>query len=486
MTPLHMFQRKPFAAPGDNNGGLHRHLGPWHLTLMGVGGTIGAGIFVLSGTVAANYAGPGVALSFVLAAIACACAALCYSEFASMSAEGGSAYLYVYRSLGLFPAWMVGWALILEYLFAAATVAVGWSGYFTGVLAAIGIPLPAHFAQGPVAFDAAHGLTLTGAWVNGPAVAIVTLVGFTLWRGIRESAQLNAVLMVVKVTAIVLVIAIASWHIQPANWHPFIPPNQGAFGRFGWSGVFRGAGVVFFSFVGFDMISTAAQESRNPQRDLPIGLLATLAICTLLYVAMALVMTGLVPFRELNVANPIMLALDRAGHGLQRLSLVVGLAATAGLASALVVSMYGQTRIFMAMAVDGLLPAAFGRIDAARRTPAFGTLVVSLAVGTAAAVMPVQLLGELASIGTLMAFVAVCVGLMVMRRIAPATPRLFRVPGGDVLPALGAISCLCLMATLPAETWLRFVVWTAVGAAIFFLRSGPSDNWDCVGKHNAP
>ncbi|WP_295635253.1 amino acid permease [Novosphingobium sp.] len=470
MNRTNLFSRKPLSSPQPGRIALRRHLGPWHLTFMGVGGTIGAGIFVLSGTVAANYAGPAVAVSYVLAALACGCAALCYSEFASMSDEGGSAYLYVYRSLGLFPAWMIGWSLILEYLFSAATVAVGWSGYFCGVLNAIGLPLPEQFSSAPIVFDPIHGIGIKGVGINLPAIAIVSIVGLTLWRGIRESAWLNASLTMVKVLVILLVIGLAASHVRPTLWHPFVPPNQGTFGHFGLSGVLRGAGVVFFAFVGFDMISTAAQESRDPKRDLPIGLLATLAICAVLYVAMALVMTGLVPFRELNVANPIMLALNRAGDGLQQLSLLVGLAAIAGLASALVVSMYGQTRIFMAMAHDGLLPASLGRISVQRRTPAYGTMIVSALVGLAAAFMPVQLLGELASIGTLAAFVAVCVGVSVMRRVEPDAPRAFRVPWGDAFPILGTISCLGLMATLPADTWIRFVVWTTLGLAIFWLR----------------
>ena len=434
---------------------------------MGVGGTIGAGIFVLSGTVAANYAGPAVVVSYILAAIACGCAALCYAEFASMSASAGSAYLYTYRSLGEFPAWMIGWSLILEYLFSAATVAVGWSGYFAGVCASLGFALPAAIASAPFTFAAGHGLGLSAAFINLPALLLVIGVGLVLIRGIGESALLNMLLMLVKVGVILLVIAVAAPHVDPKNWVPFVPANTGSFGRFGLSGIFRGAGVVFFAYVGFDMISSGAQESKNPKRDLPLALIATLVACTILYVGMALVMTGLAPYPLLNVPNPIVVALDHAGHVFSNLSLLVGIAAIAGLASALVVSMYGQTRIFLAMARDGFLPPALSRLNPKTLTPVFGTGVVVVVVGAAAALMPVQLLGELASIGTLLAFVAVCVGLMVIRRNEPAAERAFRVPGGDIIPICGTVSCGALMATLPADTWIRLGVWSLAGVIIY-------------------
>jgi APA family basic amino acid/polyamine antiporter len=464
-----LFRRKSGDETEHPEHEMRRHLGPWHLTFMGVGGTIGAGIFVLSGTVAANYAGPAVCVSYVLAAIACGCAALCYAEFASMSPSAGSAYLYTYRSLGEFPAWMVGWSLILEYLFSAATVAVGWSGYFAGVLASLGVPLPASIASAPFTYAAGHGLAMSSAMLNLPALMLVIGVGLVLIRGIGESAWLNMLLMLVKVGVILLVIGLAAPHVDPRNWVPFVPQNTGAFGHFGLSGIFRGAGVVFFAYVGFDMISSGAQESRNPRRDLPIALLATLVICTLLYVAMALVMTGLAPYPLLNVPNPIVVALNHAGHHFSNLSLLVGVAAIAGLASALMVSMYGQTRIFLAMARDGFLPPALSRLNPRTLTPVFGTGVVVVAVGLVAALMPVQLLGELASIGTLLAFIAVCVGLIVMRRTEPHAHRGFRVPGGDLIPIGGAASCAALMATLPADTWIRLGVWSLAGLLIYLV-----------------
>lgn len=461
-----IFRRKPLGA--DRGGGLRRYLGVTHLTLMGIGGTIGAGIFVLSGTVAAEHAGPAVAISFALAGIGCLCAALCYAEFASLAPSAGSAYAYAYATLGEFPAWLIGWTLVLEYLFSAATVAVGWSGYFGGVAARFGAGLPAAIASAPLAYMPGEGFAASGSLLNLPALAITVGLGLLLARGIGASAAANNLMVLTKVGIVVLVIGAGALFIRPANWVPFIPANRGSFGHFGWSGIFRGAGIVFFSYVGFDMVSTSALEARNPQRDLPISLIASLTICTILYISMSLVITGLAPFRTLDVPQPLLVALGAAGRRLDWLSPLVGVGALIGLASAMLVSLYGQIRIFYSMSADGLLPKMFSTVDPRARVPLFGTLVVVAAAGGVAALFPIQLLGELASIGTLLAFAIVCIGVLVLRRSAPDLPRPFRVPASPYVPLLGIVSCVLLMLTLPLATWIRLIVWTLIGIAIYF------------------
>lgn len=452
--------------------GLRRSLGLLNLSMIGIGCTIGAGIFVLTGTAAANFAGPGVALSFVIAAIGCLCAALCYAEFASMVPAAGSAYTYAYTTLGELVAWIVGWCLALEYLLSASTVAVGWSGYFTAMLDDWGVPIPAALTQPPLAHaGSAHvgsGWTLDGGIVNLPAVLLILALTRVLSLGIRESAFFNNVMVIVKLTVIVLVICFGAAYVDADNWQPFIPPNTGNTGEFGWSGVMRAAGIVFFAYLGFDAVSTSAQEARNPRRDVPLALIATLVICTILYVAMSLVMTGMAPYTDLNVPHPVFVAVDHAGPALAWLKPVVSIGAVVGLASATLATLYAQTRIFYSMALDGMIPRAFSKLHPRHATPSRGTWYTGIAAAAIAGFVPIDVLGELVSIGTLLAFAIVCLGVLVLRRREPDLPRGFRTPAVGPVAVLGIASCGYLMISLPPGTWIRLALWLAVGLAIYF------------------
>lgn len=449
-------------------GGLHRHLGLGSLTLMGVGGTIGAGIFVITGTAAANYAGPGIALSFVLAGLTCLCAALCYAELASMIPVSGSAYTYTYATLGEFIAWMIGWNLILEYLFATSTIASGWSGYFTAFLAEIGVFLPHWLTTAPLMLGQDGALVRSGAWLNIPAIAIVLFLTTVLMFGIRAAARWNAAMVAVKIAVVLLVIGFGAFHVRAENWVPFIPDNRGEFGEFGVSGVVRAAGIVFFAYVGFDMVSSSAQEARNPRRDIPLSLLFSLGICTALYLAMCLVMTGLAHYTQLNVPHPVFVAIAQGGEPLAWLKPLISVGAIIGLASAMLVTLYGQTRIFFAMARDGLLPDAFSKVHPVYRTPVFGTWFVGLGAALIAGLLPIGLLGELVSIGTLMAFSIVCLGVLILRRTKADWPRAFRAPLIWPVAICGIGGCSYLMYTLPGDTWIRLAVWLAIGMIVYF------------------
>jgi basic amino acid/polyamine antiporter, APA family len=447
----------------DDGGTLRRSLGVWNLTSMGIGCTIGAGIFVLTGT-AASYAGPAVAISFVAAALACLCSALCYAELASMIPVSGSAYTYAYATMGELVGWIVGWNLILEYLISASTVAVGWSAYVSALLEDTGIRIPAVLAESFLAQStpAAHrGL------LNLPAAAIMLASTAVLARGVRESALINNLMVAAKLLIIVLVIACGAAYIDSSNWHPFLPPNQGTLGQFGWSGVFRAAGVVFFAYLGFDVVSTSSQEARDPTRTIPLGLLIALAVCTLAYVGMSLVMTGLAPYTSLNVPNPVAVAVDHAGPELRWLKPLVTAGAMIGLASTILVTLYGQIRIFFSMARDGLIPRAFGRLHP-HRVPTFGTWYCGMGGAIVAAVLPIEILGELVSIGTLLAFAIVCAGVLVLRRTEPNRSRIFRVPCVEWVAGTGIALCLLLMISLPGDTWIRLAVWLGAGLVIYF------------------
>ncbi len=446
---------------------LKRALSATALTLLGIGGIIGTGIFVLTGTAAANHAGPALALSFVVAGIGCTLAGLCYAEFAAMIPVSGSAYSYSYATLGEGVAWFIGWNLILEYLFAVATVSTGWSGYVLSLLEQFDIHLPAALTHAP--FDQGAGslsIVTTGALINLPAMAIVAAIATICYIGIKQSAAFNSVIVAIKVTVVVLFIFLGVHYINPANWHPFIPPNAGEFGRFGWSGVMAASGVIFFAYIGFDAISTAAQETRNPQRDMPIGILASLVICTLLYVIVAVVLTGMVNYRELDVAAPVALALDKY-PALHWLGLPVKLGAIAGMTSVMLVMTLAQARIFFAMARDGLLPPWFSHVHPKFKTPSTGTAVTGVAAAIIGGLFPVRILGELVSIGTLMAFVTVCIGVLVLRRTRPDLPRPFRAPAPYFTCILGAIICSAMMVSLGIPTWIRLVVWTAIGVVVY-------------------
>ena len=454
----------------EDQGSLRRALGAMNLTMLGIGAIIGAGIFVLTGTAAANYAGPAIVLSFVLAGLGCLFAGLCYAEFASMIPIAGSAYTYAYATLGEFIAWIIGWDLILEYLFGAATVAVGWSGYFVAFLAKFGLILPPSFTQAPLSVEGTHTLVRNpGGVLNVPAVLLVLLMTALLVIGIKESAKFNNVIVFIKVAIVFLVIGFGFMFVNSANWHPFIPENTGEFGHYGWSGIVRGAGVVFFAYIGFDAVSTAAQEAKNPQRDMPIGMLGSLAFCTVLYILMALVMTGLAHYTELNVPHPVDVALAKAGPGLAWLNYLVDVGAIAGLASVVLVMLMGQPRIFFAMARDGLLPAVFGKVHPRFRTPYVTTILTGVVAAAVAGFFPIALLGELVSIGALFAFVVVSAGVLVLRYREPNRVRPFKTPLVPLVPILGILICGYMMYGLPSDTWMRLAVWLVLGLVIYFV-----------------
>jgi basic amino acid/polyamine antiporter, APA family len=446
---------------------LHRTLSATALTLLGIGGIIGTGIFVLTGTAAAEHAGPALALSFIIAGIGCAFAGLCYSEFAAMIPVSGSAYSYSYATLGEGIAWFIGWNLILEYMFAVATVSVGWSGYLLNLLDLYHIHLPYALSHAPFAQAGldSYNVIRTGAILNVPAVAIVAVLATICYIGIRQSSSFNSVIVTIKVAVVLIFIFLGIGYIQPHNWHPFIPPNV-APGVYGISGIFAAAGVIFFAYIGFDAISTTAQEAKNPQRDMPIGILASLIICTFLYVVVSLIITGMVSYKKLDVPAPIALALTTYRPQLW-LSSVVDIGAIAGMTSVMLVMTLAQARIFLAMAQDGLLPKFFGRVHPTFRTPSVGTVITGTAAAIIGGLFPVGILGQLVSIGTLAAFVTVCIGVLVLRYKRPDLPRPFKAPWPWFTCIAGAVICLTMMVFLGVGTWIRLIVWTIVGALVY-------------------
>jgi APA family basic amino acid/polyamine antiporter len=446
-----LLKRKSVEALTNAENGLKRTLTAKDLTILGVGAIIGAGIFVLTGIAAAKYAGPAIVLSFVFAGIACALAALCYSELAAMIPVSGSAYSYAYATMGELMAWIIGWDLILEYALASSTVAIGWAGYLNSFLNSIDVHLPSYLTTAYLA-DPAQG------FINLPAVIIVLLLTGLLVVGIRQSAIFNFVMVLIKLAVIVVFIIAGAGHIQTENWSNFTP--------FGFGGVLTGAGVIFFAYIGFDAVSTAAQEAINPKRDVPIGIIASLIVCTVLYILVAGVLTGVISYTELNVPAPIAVAVDHIG--MSWLSPIIKLAAIAGLTSVMLVLLMGQSRIFYAMANDRLLPPLFAQIHPKFQTPHLSTIVVGFAVALLAGFMPIEKLGELVSIGTLFAFVLVCGGVLVLRSSHPELPRHFKCPAVPVVPVAGILVCLGLMAGLPLDTWIRLLVWLLIGFAIYF------------------
>ena len=448
--------------------GLKRSLGPMNLTSMGIGAIIGAGIFVMTGQAAAEYAGPGIIFSFLLAAIVCVFVALCYAEFASLIPISGSAYSYAYATMGEFVAWIIGWCIALEYLFSSATVAVGWSGYFVSLVKDWGITIPASLSQAPLAHDALLGWQASGAMINLPAVCIVALIGILIAIGIEMAASVNTVLVFVKMGVILLFIACGFAFVHAENWVPFIPDNTGIFGQYGLSGILRGAGVVFFAFIGFDAISTLAQEAKNPQKDMPVGMLGSLGISTFVYVVIALVLTGIVSYTQLNVPDPIAVAVNALGPNFLWMRFVVKIAILAGLTTVILVMLLGQTRIFYTMAHDGLLPKMFGKIHERFHTPFLTTVGVTLICMAIAGLFPVGILGQLVSMGTLLIFAIVCFGILVLRFKQPLLHRPFKTPFVPFVPLLGTISCIMLMAGLPGTTWSQLIGWLVIGCFVYY------------------
>jgi APA family basic amino acid/polyamine antiporter len=465
-----LFATKPIGAIGDASPGTHefkRTLGPLSLVALGIGAIIGAGIFSLTGIAAADNAGPAVVISFLIAALGCGFAGLCYSELSGMIPAAGSAYSYAYASLGEMVAWIIGWALTLEYAVGAATVSVSWSGYVTSFLANFGLALPHALTASPFDADTLnHG---TPGLVNLPAMLIIVLVSLLLIRGISESAKVNAAIVLLKVAVVLAVIVFGAFYVKPANWHPFIPPNTGTFGQFGMSGVFRGAATVFFAYIGFDAVSTAAQETKNPERDMPIGILGSLAICTVLYVLVCLVVTGLISYTRLHTAAPMALAISQTP--LPWLQVAVSVGAIAGLTSVILVMLLGQSRVFYSMAQDGLLPPVFANVHPKFRTPWLSNLMFMVFAGLAGGFTPISKLGHMTSFGTLLAFVIVCVGVLVLRRTDATRRRAFRTPWSPYTPIAGILVCGALMMSLPLQTWVLAIGWLVLGLVIYFTYS---------------
>jgi APA family basic amino acid/polyamine antiporter len=447
---------------------LKRSLGPFNLIAIGVGVIIGAGLFSLTGIAAANNTGPAVTLSFVVAAIGCAFSALCYAEFASMVPVAGSAYTYSYATMGELFAWIIGWDLVLEYSVGAATVAISWSQYLVRFLSIFGLHLPPQLVMSPWETATLADGSVVGGWVNLPAILVVLAITAIIIRGTQGSAGFNAVVVALKVAVVLVFIALGWQYIDPANYHPYIPENTGKFGEFGWSGVLRGAGVVFFVFIGFDIVATMAQEAKNPQRNMPIGIIGSLLVCTVLFVVFGYVMTGLAHYTEFkNSAAPVAVAIEHTPYKGWLLTAIIG-AILIGYTSVILVDLLGQSRVFFSMSRDGLLPRVFSQIHPRFQTPHKSNLLLGAFISLFAGFVPVKVVGEMCSIGTLLAFVMVCAGVLIMRRREPNAPRAFRTPWVPLVPVLGIVTCLVMMLSLPADTWIRLFVWLAIGLLIYF------------------
>jgi len=450
--------------------GLVRSLGPAHLTLIGVGCAIGAGIFVLTGTAAARYAGPAVTLSYAMAGVVCVLTCLCYAELAAVIPAAGGSFSYARITLGRLPAWLIGWCMVFEYLAGGSTVAVGWSAYGQNLLAQFGFALPWAWTGSPLDI-AGNKLVATGRVADVPAVLMTLGSTWILMRGLRGSALANAVMVTINIVVILTVIGVGACYISPQNWVPFFP-HRTADGQFGVAGVFTAAAIAFFSYTGFEATSTAARESRNPGRDVPISLLASAAICVLLYTGIAFIMTGLAPYQKLDTASPIATALGLASPRLNWLIMATDIGTVLGLGAAVLTSFYSQSRIFYSMAVAGDLPASFARIHPLKRTPTVAIAWTGIGAALVAGVLPIELLGELISMGTLVAYASVCVGVLVLRRIRPDVIRPFRVPLCPWAPLIALASCLILIISLPRLTWLNMAVWLAIGMLLFFVLTG--------------
>jgi len=451
---------------------LKRVLGPLDLVLIGVGVIVGGGIFVVTGNAAAQFAGPAIVLSFLIAGLGCALTGMCYAELAAMIPAAGSAYAFTYTALGEAAAWIIGWNLLLEYVFAGSYIAVGWSSYLISLLSQWGLPLPALLTSAPFAIGP-HGLTTTGSLINAPAFLFATAMALIALRGVRLSSIVNGIIVALKVGALLLVVGFGSLHVHPRNWTPFMPPNEG-FGRFGLSGVLRAAAVVFVSYLGFDAIATLAQDTRNPQRNVPIGILGSLGAVSLLYIAVSLVLTGLVSYRMLDNASPLVVALRGGGPALTWLLPVVDLAAVIGLGSVVLIVMLAQPRVLMAMSRDGLVPPVFARVHTRLRTPHWGTLICGLSVAVLAGLFPLSILVQLVSVGTLIVFIAVALSVLVLRRVDADRHRPFRTPFVPLVPIGGVLICGCLLALIPLRTWMVYGIWVTLGISIYWAYGGRS------------
>jgi APA family basic amino acid/polyamine antiporter len=448
-------------------GTLKRSLGPIGLIAIGVGVIIGAGLFSLTGIAAANNTGPAVTLSFIIAAVGCAFSALCYAEFAAMVPVSGSAYTYAYATLGEVFAWIIGWDLVLEYSVGAATVGISWSQYLVKFLDKFGIHLPPQLTSSPFETSLLQNGSLVHGWVNLPAVLIIALVTSIIIRGTKGSALFNAFVVALKVGVVILFISLGWQYIDPANYHPYIPQNTGTFGEFGWSGILRGAGVIFFVFIGFDIVATMAQETKNPQRNMPIGILGSLIVCTILFILFGYVMTGLAHYTEFkDSAAPVAIAIAHTPYAW--LATAVILAILIGYTSVILVDLLGQSRVFYSMSKDGLLPSVFSQLHPKFNTPSKSNLVLCLFISLFAGLVPISIVGEMTSIGTLLAFVMVCAGILILRKQQPDAVRPFRTPWVPLVPILGIITCLVMMFSLPLDTWIRLFVWLAIGFAVYF------------------
>jgi APA family basic amino acid/polyamine antiporter len=452
---MSLFRKKSIEAliheSGKKGATLKKDLGAFDLTMLGVGAIIGTGIFVLTGVAAAEHAGPSLVLSFILSGLACVFAALCYAEFASMVPVSGSAYTYSYAAFGEIIAWILGWDLILEYGVAASAVAAGWSGYFQGLLSGFGIELPKALTS---AYDPTKG-----TFIDVPAIVIVLLITLLLTQGVKKSARFNAIMVIIKVAVILLFIAVGAWYVKPENWTPFMP--------FGFSGVAAGAATVFFAYLGFDAVSTAAEEVRNPQRNMPIGIIASLAICTLLYIVVSLILTGIVPYDQLGVKNPVSFALDYIHQ--DWVAGFISLGAITGITTVLLVMLYAQTRLFYAISRDGLLPKLFAKVSERKQTPIINSWVTGVGVSFFAGVVPLNKLAELTNIGTLFAFITVAIGILVLRKTEPNLQRSFKVPFVPWIPLLAVAFCGYLTLQLPLTTWMSFTAWLFIGLVIYFF-----------------
>jgi len=448
------FRKKPisaFTSEQESSTSLKKALGAFDLSMLGIGAIIGTGIFVLTGVAAAEHAGPALILSFVLAGLACVFAALCYAEFASTVPAAGSAYTYSYAAFGEIVAWMMGWTLILEYGFASSAVASGWSGYFQGLLKGFGIELPKVISS---AYNPS-----AGTYVDVPAILIVLVITFLLTQGVKKSSRMNNIMVLIKLAVVLLFIAVGAWYVKPVNWTPFMP--------FGFSGVATGAATVFFAYIGFDAVSTAAEEVKNPKRNMPIGIIASLLVCTVLYIVVSAILTGIVPYTELNVKNPVAFALTYIHQ--DWVAGLISVGAITGITTVLLVMMYGQTRLFYAISRDGLLPSIFSKVNKKSHVPVLNTWVTAGAVSVFCGIIPLGKLAELTNIGTLFAFIVVSIGVLVLRKTQPDLNRGFKVPFVPVVPILAVVFCGYLVLQLPKLTWISFGVWLVIGLFIYFF-----------------